>query len=752
MNKQKHPEFDFQKYYNFSVFVNRYALVLWSFVVSILIMFVFGSRDYKVIAYDNKNTGIVKDILKSKEVMPIWDNTKAFNSKSSYIKADVLLTKSFEKDWNLNLWVWIFHDKFWIPYPMNISIDSKTNFKTKQKSLENYVSTLKSSSALNKNISKPNITVMSEYVVLNNYNLSCINTYLNWTIFCNTNKNALLWDLLQKKSMDIEPSFYKTLFNNLALSDNQKCNILKKIYNKKYNLDKIRDVVKSNKSCSLSEFERIDDFLNYVVFWSDEDLFRISSKISNNYSVLSSKLIQQLYVLLNQKDVPDYMMNNSYNFVRELIKSWNMDSTLAYITKAVYNDIRSSWEFRKKTSYSSLSAWMSSVINWDKVAWIAWLDSMIKDRKMLASLENKNEKLLHWAPKSTVSEREKIINIFRRRYSKSFTPTKKISYDDRKKTAHIEWDLHLNFNVWGKIDRSKVRISFDIKNIVWTNFDIYNLNFLDSKIAWYISNIAKPDTKTLISLQEDLQWKLYWPLINKNFWWSRKIDVCKKYIDTKWKFICSNSRLSINIESKQALWLTVYAHIDDSLNIRSLSLNKNSIKFKRGDILQEDFDINLWVLSRYLTILNEKKKLNVKDASSIKKIVEHRVKQYIDQENTRRSWLSKQEAIWLNSKVKKYFWTDLLLVRKLWNYYRLYFNLKWETFFLLYDMKSNNIIRIAIYKKDRKKTFLFKNISIRFSDIDLEKLNNFKSNPLKYLKSRDIDTYKTYSSYLEKNK
>lgn len=750
MSKKKQTEFDFQKYYKFSVFVNRYALVLWSFVISVLIMFVASAKEYKVIAYNNQT--IVKDIVQLQDSIRIWEDINSFNSKSSYIKSDLMLTNSNTKDWKINLWIWIFRDKFDIPYPMNIELSSQINFKNKQEALENYISTLKNSNKLNNSIKKPKINPMEDEQVLESYNLSCINTYLHWTIFCDANKNSLLSDLITNPKIDIKPSFYKTLFDSLSLSDLQKCNLLKTIYNKKYNLENIKDVVKANKSCSLDDFESTDDFLKYVALGDHEDLFRINKNISNNYSVLSSKLIQQLYILLKQEEIPDYMMTNSYNFVRDLIRSWNIDSTLAYIIKSTYNDIKNRNNFRKKTTFSSLSAWMESVLNWDKVAQIDWINSMINDKKMLASLETQNKNLLHWTSRNLISEREKLINIFKNKYEKTFTVTKKINYDDKQKTADIEWYLHLNFNVWWKKDTAKVKISFNVKNIIWTNFDIYNLKFVDSKIENYMSKLAKPDTDSLLSLKEDLQWKLYWPLINDNFWQNESLDPCKKYIATKWEFSCSNSKLSINIEWKYNWALFVYANIDKDLNIKSLSLSNNSLTFKNDKIIDEQITLNLSTISRYLSLLNKKKNLTVKDATFIKKIVENRIKQYIWNENLKLSWLSKQETVVLNSKFKKYLDTELLLIRKLWNYYKLYFNLEWTMYFAVYDKTTNNIVWMSIYEKDRKKTFLFKNINIKFSDIDIEKLNDFKSKPLNYLKIRDSSTYDEYNKFMKLNK
>jgi len=100
-----------------------------------------------------------------------------------------------------------------------------------------------------------------------------MDTYLNNFIFCDTNKNNLINDLISKNTFDISDKLYKKLFSKLSFSKQKKCDILTQIYDKKYNLSNIKDILEKS-SCDLDSFKQVDEFIKEVI-QNEQNLFKV---------------------------------------------------------------------------------------------------------------------------------------------------------------------------------------------------------------------------------------------------------------------------------------------------------------------------------------------------------------------------------------------------------------------------------------------------------------------------------------------
>lgn len=737
---------EIQKYYKISVFLNKYIVILWSLVLSFILIFVFNVKSNKVLAYTSSDI-LIKTLNENKEV--IWKDTNKFNKNSKYIKAILQFTNSKQDKLFSDLWIWIFTDDFGIYYPMNVRINNRMfiGVKNKKDILKKYIKILKKSKKLNNKIIKPKIVIEDDKKVINDYNLWCMDTYLNNSVFCNMNKNHLLNDLITKNIFDISEQFYNKLFSNLALSQEKKCIILSKIYSKKYNFNKIKNILKQN-SCNIELYKKADEFIKEIGF-NNENLFNIKDTLPSDYDVLMQKLTQQFYVIVTQDNIPNYIIYANIKLLKNMIRDDQMDPITASLAINVFNNLIQKDSFKKKVDKNKLISAIYSLEKWNDLE--KWLNSYLNSKLRKSLPDNNNVDMYKYSKIHVVSVREKLNYIFTQKYKKIFTVTKKIKYDDKKKIAYLEWFINLTFKVNRTIKQIPLKISFNVKNIIWTKFDIYNLKFLNKKISDYIQqNNIVFNPSSLIDLKEKLENKLYAPLVNNDYWQYNNISVCDKIRTINSSYTCSNGNVSVSLNSYN---VSLIFKLDKNLKVKKVSVSNKKIKYDLKNILKERIDIDLSkIIKKVNGLINKHNWYNYKAIWIIKKIVELNIKKTVKQNKLRLSWLTVIEKVELNKKFKKYLWTDIELVRKFHTYYRVFFKLDWKVFWVLYDKNKNNIKAISIYVPDKSKNFIFKNIDLKLADIDQEKLNWFKMDPLNFLKNKDENKYNEYISFIKKNK
>lgn len=738
------------KYYKISMFLNKYILVLWSLLLSFVLMLTFNIKNNNVLAYTNSD--ILTKTLNNEGVV-IWKSTKSFNDVSKNIKSDFLLTDSEYQKLLTKLWIWIFKDEYGIYYPMNININNIIfkRINSRNDVLKNYLNIISSASSWNYKFTKPKCILKTDKEVIKEYNLSCMETSLNNSIFCQLNKSSLIIDLINKNTFDITKNFYNKLFNSLNYTKDKKCNLIKQIYNKKYNLDKIDSIIENN-NCNMYDFQKANEFIDNLI-WNNEDLFEVDEKIPENYDVLMQKLIQQFYVLTTQDEIPDYMVNNNIKLIENIIKTDNMNSSTANIAKAVLLNLKNKESFRKKSSYWNLVSSINKIISWQPQLNIKWIDDYIKNNSVVKVSENNERSIIWLQMNEIISEREKVNNIFNNKYKNVLTITKKIAYDDEKKIANIEWFINLNFNVaWNK-EIKKVKIAFDIKNIIWTNFDIYNVRFIDEKLANYVKEKGidiKPDS--LLDLKQILEDKLYAPLVNNDYGQSEKLSACDRYSQLETDYYCDNWIVFVDIENNNiSPSLKVEFNIDNKLNINKINVNSEEFTYNSDNLLKEKFIINIWDLIKSINLKIKKDWYDVKKIWYIKNIINLKIQKELEENELKLSWMTKDEKVELNNKFREFLWTDIDLIRKLKWYYKIYFNLDWKTFYFVYDKSKNSILWIAIYIAEDERSFIFKDINIKLASLDIEQLNSFKLEPLTFLKEKDPKKYNEYQTYIKES-
>ena len=737
---------EIEKYYKISMFINRYILILWSFLLSFLMVFVFNVKDNSVVAYANSD--ILMKTLDKKEVV-VWKPTNIFNKQSKHIKAELLLTNSKYGKLSSKLWIWIFKDKYNIYYPMNITINNIKfrTLKTKEDIIKNYINILKATKEQNNKFIKPKLIVKTDKEIIKSYNLWCMENYLNNSIFCNINKNSLINDLITKNTFDISDKFYNKLFSKLSFSKQKKCDILTQIYNKKYNISRIKNVLEKN-SCDLASFKKADEFIKEVS-QNDQDLFKMWDILPKDYDVLMQKLTQQFYVIVTHDNVPDYMIYANIKLLKNMIANEQMDSTYAILATNVLNELTERKSFNKKNNKSDLIRAIKELKIWTDYQ--KWLNSYIKNKKLVSS--NPNNNIPDFNIQQVVSEREKINNIFKDKYKDIFTITKKIKYNDKTKTANVEWFIQLVFNVGWNKKIIPVKVSFVIKNIIWTNFDIYNLKIFDPKILNYIKedNISI-NPESLIDLKQILEDKLYAPLVNNDYW-QYILSICDKFKKVDSSANCKDGKVLIYIHNANlSPSLIISFDLDKNLNLKNIEINSEEFKFRLNNLLKEEIDINLSNLMKKINDLNAKNWYSYKQIWLIQNVIESHIKEVVKENKFKLSWLTNEEIMNLNNKFKEFLWTNIKLVRKFKWYYKIFFNLKWITFWVLYDKSKNNIKWISIYITKNDKDFVFTNINITLASLDQEKLNSLKLETLYFLKNENKQKYNEYEEYITKNK
>ncbi len=734
-----------KKYYRLSELTNRYVVIVISLLLSVLIFSTNMNSSNNI-----QNTQMIasSNILNTDNNVNVWLNTDNFNNRSKYIKSSLMLSKSYVQGTNINLWIWIFTNKKGTLYmPMNIILPNKYDINSKNFILflmnwlqRNKINTIKPL----KTTIKLNISELSK-----KYNLSCVNTIFNNSLFCNLNKKVVVSKLIKQKYFELSKSAYNYLFKNLPYSQKKKCNIIKKIFNVKYNLDDIKDIAK--KYCQNIDSTNYNNMLKTMdiyntILW--KNLF--NTKISSYSSVALTKLSQQQFNLINNGISYSKILIN-IKTIRELIDNWDMTKNIAIITKRVLQIILK--KSINNESYKNIKWSILRIENGNHAIWEDWLNDLIPTTKNIQK-NNSNYIII----KNTLHSQKELINdAVNNSYKNIFTVTN-IKYNQDTKISHVEWYLNLDFNNksnW-KIINKKIKIWFILTNLMWNNFNIKDIKIKNEKINKYINNIWYNINKenTLLWLKKYLEQILYSPMVLNNYNIKNNISICdkvKQYMD--WWTSCSSWIIISTIRNNNIeWWLNLVIKLNNSLLINSIKINKKNVKYKnKTTIMKEILELNLSPINKWLQSAIWDK-LTQRTLSIIKSFVKKDIKDIKNKKIKNMVWMSDANIITLTQIFKGKLWAKIQLIRHMkWDFYKVYFNILGNTFIWIYSYSKNEIIHLWLLVKDgdNYQLFLFKNIDLFLSNNNIEKLNQFKLEPLNTLKNINPKIYNEYTNYIK---
>ncbi len=740
-----------KNYYKLSEITNRYITILVSLILSVLIFSTSMNSSKNL-----HNTEIIasSNILKTVKNVNVWLNKTNFNNKSKSIKANLIVTKSYVQKNKSYLWIWIFTNKKETLYmPMNTILLNKYDIN-----YNNFVLILKNwiYKTTDNNIKPLKTTIqLTIWDLIKKYSLSCINTTFNNSLFCNLNKKIVINKLIKQKSFELTRNTYNFLFKNIFYTKKEKCNIIKKIFNLKYNWNNIKDISKNNcentDNIWYNNMKKIMDIYN-TILW--KNLF--TDKISKYQDVALTKLSQQQFYLISNWISYSRILIN-LKTIRKLINNWYITENIAIVTKKILKIILNKSIYSE--NYENIKKNILSIENWNNSIWENWLNNLIHTKNNQKNNQNNNNKYI-LIKNNLHSQKELINNILNNSYKNIFTATS-IVYNKDTKISNIEWYLNLSFDNkqnWNKVNK-KIKISFILTNLLWKNFNINNVNINNQKINKYINyiwyNINKENT--LLWLKKYLEKILYNPLILNDYWKQIKLSICekvKKYIDWS-ESSCSDWIITTSIQNKKIeWWLKIMIKLNNSLLIESIEISKVNIKYKtKWTLIKETLELDLSAINQSLkTAIGDK--LNGNTLSIIKGFVKKSIDKIKDKKIKEMVGMSDTNIITLNHRFGDKLWAKIQLIRHIkWDFYKVYFNILDNTFVWIYEYNKNKIIHIWLLVKsqsDNYKLFLFKNINLSLSNNNIEKLNQFKLEPLNTLKTINLEKYTEYLNYIKK--
>jgi len=447
-----------KKYYNLSKLTNKYITIIVSLILSILI-FSFNTNSSNSIS--NINAASNNILIKNKNIN-IWLNNNRFNQSSKNIKTDLIITKSYVKNNNNYLWIWIFTNKnktLYLPINTVLFNNKEINTKTYSIILKNW-----SKNYLQNKIKPLKTTIqLTIWDLVKKYNLSCINTIFNNSLFCNLNKKIVINKLIKQKGFELTRKSYNYLFNNLPYNKIAKCNIIKKIFNLKYNLSNIKDI--AGKYCQYTDntwyinMFKIMDIYN-TILW--KNLF--NNKVSTYQDIALTKLAQQQFNLLHSSDTISYSkILYHLNLIRNIIDNSYMNEDTAIVTKKILEIIKRKSKYLD--NYNQIKEKIKSIEVWNTSIGEKGLNNYIFTKQQGLSTTNNNILLVK---NSIHSQKELISNVFNSNYKNTFAYTK-IIYNKNTKISNIEWYLTLSFEQknWGGIIKKEIPIKFNLTNLIW---------------------------------------------------------------------------------------------------------------------------------------------------------------------------------------------------------------------------------------------------------------------------------------------
>ena len=568
------------------------------------------------------------------------------------------------------------------------------------------------------------------------YNLYCLDSFLDNTLFCNTNKFLLLRKIENGKE-ELSSNAYDYLFNHLFLPKQAKCSILKRIYSKNFDYPNISSIVE--KYC--------DDYLDfkssYEIIKVDKNIF--STKIPSTYDAKIVKLVNQWYYFLSSKKIPNENVISHVNFIKKLLSDGTITKREAFIELNVINEIKK--KVTNNINSENLINLLNVLINWDNIAGIPSLKSLAWNVKLISNNDN-----IIYKSDNVISVREKLLSIIKQQYNKVFKLSQKVEFDSATNTATLTGYLILSAKDWDNYYKTKkILVSFNIplNSVIWNKFKIANFRILDKWALNYIrqSELAYPKEGTLFDISNQLNDLLANYVLNNRV---VKITFCDKVRNLIKNWSCSGHM--IQITDNKIMWLNIKYYFDDNQVLRKVQL-PSSVKVetkKWWSINPSYINIKLSNFEKNLNNIISKKDYSVNQINLITVLIQKYVTKSKKAYKAKQIWMKLSELLNIDSLLKKYLWVTLVDVKHLkWSLYDLYFSLNKYKFESVYDLSKNTIYVLALELPQLNKKFTF-NVKLKLSDLDAEELNNFKEDPLGYLSDIDPKKVEEYKNLVKK--
>ena len=733
----KEVESYIENFYNLIDFLSKYGYVVVTFILSIIIVFSFSfNQNNDVIAYSSTN---ILDLSKLSQNYIWYKNPEIFNKKVKYLSANYILSSTYIKKWKIYLWEGLFTDNLWFYYPnwvvIPISILPKNNLGLRRNLARYYLLLSKVNGFTFKQpkiLSKKWISIID---MKKKYNLHCLDTVLDNSIFCNTNKYILL-NKIEKGEVDLSKQAYDYLFKHIYVSSEKKCNLLKKIYSKNYNYKNIEWVV--NEYCDNS-----DEFKSsYEIIKLNNNIF--SDNIPSTYDAQMVKLVNQWEYFLQNNNIPNENIISHVNFVKKLLMNGFFTQKEAYIEMSIINDLKN--KIVNNINYNNLINMLNLLIYGDKIAWIPGIKSFIGNMKLISSSDS-----IIYKSDNIRSVREKFLSLIRKKYAEIFILSKKVTFNSENNTAKLEWYLVLSVPQGNNLSKKKkILVSFivPLSTVIWDKFKVYKFKILDNSINNYLDKkkISYPVKWSLISIYNKLNEVLANYVLNNKIVNISFCDMIKNKINHG---SCSGNTIVIVGNKIQGLFVKYV--FNNSHILKEVILPKEvRVSYRKGwgnepyyiKVPLYDFDNNL-------NKLISKKMYSVNDINLIFSVIKKYINKYKKVYESRQIWMDPSNLINLETLLKKYLWAKLVYVKHLKkSFYDVYFILNWYKFESIYDLQKNKFYALYLVISRVNKKFEFK-VKLSLSDLDLEKLNAFKVNPIDFLKNINSQKVDDYQKTLE---
>jgi len=737
---------DIKRYYEISVFINKYISLITAFLLSVIIILFSSVQSTNILAYSS--TDINTNTLKfSKNLLTnIWVNVSSFNNKSKNIKAIVVFTKSTVKDWKVNLWYWAFRDKNGIYFPSNLSIDQEkyNKFILSGKQLGfSYITLFKVADKYETKWNIPKLKKESDSKIQKMYNLACLDTFMSDTPFCNYNKYKLISDLYKKPSLEISKKMYNAIISSLDIEPEEKCRIATSIFFKKYNYNKLIDIIEEN--CDDTTASRLKIASNLLEVLPDDKLFTIKKEYNSSIVYLTQLMNQTSYIV--RKDTLPWEVILSYV---TLINKWiqknyitpNIAEILIYTLKKYVID-------KVDVNNKALQENIETLLNGDEALGTKWLISFVSNKNVIKEID-----LITDDTDIIRSKREVFKNIVKANFKNELVLTDKVSLINRNKVLKVRADLLLVYKDSNKIVTKKVPVKFYVTKLKDVTFNVENLSILDPKIKEYLWDIPN-DYEDFEEMHSFLKEKLYAPLVKWD--WSKssddKLSVCDRLKTVSGWAECNDWVVTLKVKSLGYDGnLSFNIKVNENLKVTGLSLSKWPNYIELNNMLEEKIPVNTTLLLKFIKL--GYKKLDKKTYNAVVAMLKKIINIYVNREIKKRVWLQWDALDKLELRFKKSLGAEIDLVRKIRSWlYKVYFTVWKLKLVAEYNYSKNTIEKLAILnKKDLENNFVCSWLTLNLSATNSEILNWFKANPLEFLKNKCPGTVEQYLRAINKIK
>lgn len=462
------------------------------------------------------------------------------------------------------------------------------------------------------------------------------------------------------------------------------------------------------RNCGGDDYNRfilLRDFLsiNRQLWMGYIDTIAYNNKTLNEYKLFS---IQQLLYreITNSSDVKSLVQSYLW-FLREVLikEEGRQDELLSVFTKSFaywfnmnilspyFKDENSKME---KGDRTSLNADMLTINYWDSIAGFKWLQE-----QSLYSTES-----VTWDKKTLpVAERLPLRDLFIQSYLPANFNLYSVETGDNENTLIVKWvDLKTNYEIKAKLRYQNLQLSvihIDInteKNKMNTTLsDFINTTIESSKTSYSL-------TKTLALIYE------YKDFANKP---SETLDFCDQVkFNFQWAVLsCEPTIIEL---SSNDIWIPIEEPVTYTFYLTKGVLTEVKVD---NELLSDQILANL--------------DLSNVDANSTLLMMKNIYAYKIEDNDT---WFGLKEYLTISEVIEKYLWDGVTIEPANWAI-SVKFTAGWIGFIANYDSLKRELNPISINFTNRN-PIIVQGLTLTLKDENIEKINNFLSDPLKTLK------------------